>query len=213
MKVFAVTTFIALLVTAIFLTNSHLTTEKKSTNVEETNDFSEAAKDGNQFVFTDENIENPSKYQDDKHESLENKHGIPKEFLETDSEEKITGYSEQFLTSKEIEETFTGEFQHLEENAIVEVANLVELAMDDYKSKKQNNEDISYFYFYRTYYPKVTTLENEIESAFEKKYTDLRGELEKHGFSPEKAEKFKQEFEIKKKEQLRQMMMMVVEGL
>lgn len=200
MKFFAVTTFICLLVTAIFLTNSYFSDDQKSSIIEETNDLSEVV-DETQAIFTAENSKNkddPSKYQDDFHESLENKHGTPTEFLGPNTDEIIAEHSEKF--------------QHLEATSTIEVTNLVEQALNDYNTKKQNGEDISYFYFYRTYYPKVTALQSEINTAFEKNYSDLQDELEKHGFSPKKAEKFKVEFEEKKKEQMRQLMMNVVEG-
>ncbi len=160
---------------------------------------------------------------DNQEDALAVKHGVPEEFTLKNSEdhttnieghtsnnEQVNYYREEIVTtSASIKQNYEEKFEALETTAIEEVTNMVELAMDDYRSKKQNGENISYFYFFRTYYPKVTALQNEIDTNFAKKYNDLQEELEKHGYSPEKAERFKEEFEEKKNDLMKQMKRLV----
>lgn len=268
MKIFAITTFTALLITAIYLTISlqkmdHASFEQESDSYEaknmklisSSNDELNRSNEGENSTFeniddlsegklhlksknnenTNHNFQLEDKNSDMKHNSqlqiqeeneddtLAIKHGIPEEFIRKNSEEhssnfgghtnhsdeQVNYFKEEIVTtSASIKQNYEEKFEALETSAIEEVTNLVELAMNDYRSQKDNGENISYFYFFRTYYPKVTALQNDIDTRFEKKYTSLQDELKKHGYSPEKAERFKEEFEGKKDD-----LMEMVKGL
>lgn len=147
-----------------------------------------------------------------KLEAYEERHGIPNSFLNVQDEQATYYNKEVNTTSAAIKKGYEEKFKQLEAAATEKVIQLVDQAMNDYVTKKQNGENISYFYFFRTYYPKVTSLQNEIEAAFETKYSAVQNELAIYGYSPEKAEKFKNEFEKKKSDLKRQLMMKVVEN-
>ena len=108
------------------------------------------------------------------------------------------------VTSAQIKEPYETRFEKLQTEALEEVSNLIEVAIDDYRTKKSNGETISYLYFFQTYYPQVKQLESTIDDTFLQKFTQLEEELAYYGYSPEKAAKFKEQFEQVKQEQLKE---------
>lgn len=214
MKIFAVTTFTVLLITAIFLTNIYESMEQKVSFIEEEVNDIFATKDPTQEQLireTEKEKVGLSEPQDRIQQSIDEKHGIPPEFSILKNNEKVVEEVEQFLNSQTIEKPFVEKFDRLEATANNELVKLIGLALEDYKTKQENGEEISYFYFYQTYYPKVTALLDEINTSFNENYDALKNELKKSGFSPDSAEKFKEEFEEKKREQTKQLMTKVIE--
>jgi hypothetical protein len=146
--------------------------------------------------------------------SEEERHGLPPEFqADYYNSHKYDSISiedgSSLIGSSEIKEQYSARFDQLKEEAFQEMTNLVEVAMMDYVSKKQNDESISLLYFYRTYYPKLKELEESVDTAFQEKYTQLEQELENHGFSSEKAVPFKKEYEETKQNQLKEFMKLI----
>jgi hypothetical protein len=186
---YAVTLFFLLLLSAGILTKYGVNNEQDNPKTEETS-----------FQTT----ETPKPIHALKENFSEDSHGVPEEFQENSSQGS--------KTSDAIKATYSEKFKHLESTAIAEILTIAKEAMSEFQSKKQNGEEISYLYFYQTYYPKITALQKEIDTAFEEKYTELQTELITHGHPPENAEMFKVEYEEKKKQQMQQLMGVLMEG-
>jgi hypothetical protein len=144
----------------------------------------------------------------------EERHGLPPEFqgnyFHSDiSESSSIEEGSSLIGSSEIKDQYSARFDQLKEEAFQDMTNLVEVAMMDYVMKKQDDDSISLIYFYRTYYPKFKILEERVDAAFQEKYTQLETDLQKHGFSPEKAVPFKKEYEETKQNQLKEFMKLI----
>ncbi|MFN7251924.1 MAG: hypothetical protein ACK4M9_14135 [Anaerobacillus sp.] len=144
----------------------------------------------------------------------EERHGLPPEFQGNyyNSDMSDRSYIEEgssLIGSSEIKEQYTARFDQLKEEAFQDMTNLVEVAMMDYVSKKENDDSISLIYFYRTYYPKLKKLEDRVDAAFQEEYAQLETDLQKHGFSPKKAVPFKKEYEETKQNQLKEFMKLI----
>ncbi|QOY37004.1 hypothetical protein AWH56_004985 [Anaerobacillus isosaccharinicus] len=143
-------------------------------------------------------------------------HGVPYEFTQ-DSHEYIadqaiheTFYGEATpVTSNHIKEHYIAQFESLQNQALQELSQLVQVVIEDYTDKKANGEPISYLSFYQTYYPQLKQLESYIDAEFAEKYTQLEEELVQYGYSPDKALKFKEQFETSKQDKLKELISLV----
>ncbi|MFA9558902.1 hypothetical protein ACERII_16450 [Evansella sp. AB-rgal1] len=124
--------------------------------------------------------------------------------------ELILFQNEIYVASKIIA-SYEEKFTLLEEEAKLELDELVTEAIADYESKRNNDERISYLYFYRTYYRAAQSLENEIDTRFQHKYDQLQEELTANGLSPDKSIHFKKTYEKLKNKQKNSLMSIVKE--
>lgn len=145
-------------------------------------------------------------------------HGVPYEFTQHSHEFVATNpamednfYGEATpVNSSQIKEPYVAQFEQLQTQALQEFSALVQEVFEDYTTKKTNGEPISYLSFYRTYYPQLKQLESYIDAEFAKKYAQLEEELVQYGYSPDKALKFKEQFETSKRDKLKEVMSLVL---
>jgi hypothetical protein len=112
-----------------------------------------------------------------------------------------SGASDQ-SSSKELEVTvasiknlYRPTFESLESQANQKIDSLVSKAFNEYQTKKQNGESISFAYFYQKYSSAGSQLESQTDGAFHYIYKALEKELKNNGFSPSHAVSFKEEYE------------------
>jgi hypothetical protein len=103
------------------------------------------------------------------------------------------------VTADSIKEKYRPSFTNLQQQANAKVDALVAHAFQEYQTKKANNEDISYSYFYSKYNTAAKQLELKTDAAFETIYQALEAELKQHGFSADHAKEFRDEYEQAKK--------------
>lgn len=101
-------------------------------------------------------------------------------------------------TAKSITDKYKPSFLALEDQANSKINSLVSYAADEYSTKKQNGEDISYFYFYAKYSRAGTALEIKTDEAFNYLYNALVDELVENGFDVKEAKPFKEAYESAK---------------
>ena len=111
------------------------------------------------------------------------------------------------VSSLMIEEPYEVAFAELEIRAKAAIEKLMIEAYNDYKTKVENGEKISYQYFYQNYYTKAQKIEKDIEEEFNQTLDQLQQELGAHGFSSTKADHYKEQFENKKQEQFKLVLM------
>jgi hypothetical protein len=91
-------------------------------------------------------------------------------------------------------------FEQLEAQANGKIDALVSHAYSEYQTKKQNGEDVSYFYFYSKYSTAGKILERKTDSTFNYVYGALVNELTENGYDSTEAKKYKTAYEAAKKE-------------
>lgn len=145
-------------------------------------------------------------------------HGVPYEFTQdsheyvaTDQAIEESYYGEATpVTSSQIKEPYVAQLEQLQNQALQEFSALVQEVFAEYTAKKANGEPISYLSFYRTYYPQLKQLESHIEAEFAEKYAQLEQDLVQYGYSPDKALKFKEQFEVSKQDMVKELMSLVL---
>lgn len=141
-------------------------------------------------------------------------HGVPYEFTQNSHEYVAANHAMEDnyygeatpVSSSQIKEPYVAQFEQLQNQALQEFSALVQEVFEDYATKKTNGEPISYLSFYRTYYPQLKQLERHIDAEFAEKYAQLEDELVQYGYSPDKALKFKEQFETSKQDKLKEVM-------
>jgi hypothetical protein len=137
-----------------------------------------------------------------------NKEGLTAS-AETKTETSTSGSSEAVTTkpstpvkpsAASIIEKYRPSFNSLESQATVKLDNLLAYAFSEYKGKKTDGEEISYFYFYNKYNSAAKKLEGSTDSSFYVIYNALVSELEQHGYSAKEAQSIKDHYEGLKKE-------------
>ncbi|MCT8140160.1 hypothetical protein H1D32_22155 [Anaerobacillus sp. CMMVII] len=138
-------------------------------------------------------------------------HGIPYEFLSGNIEHlELHNEEAVFVSSAQIKEPYVAQFEQLQHQALQEITNLIGVIIEDYSTKKANGESISYLNFYRTYYPKLKQIESNIDTEFAETYAQVEKELVHYGFSPDKALKFKEQYDSTKQEKLKELMSLIL---
>ncbi|WP_138419854.1 hypothetical protein [Aquibacillus sediminis] len=102
------------------------------------------------------------------------------------------------LTATEINRQYKPAFESLESQATDRLNNLLTNAYDEYREKKENDEKISYSYFYQKYKSGADRLEENTDQAFEQLYKALQKDLKENGHSEDEASEFKEEYEAAK---------------
>lgn len=103
--------------------------------------------------------------------------------------------SEQPITVAAIKDKYRPSFEDLQSQANSKIDTLVSSAYNEYKTKKQNGESISYSYFYQKYTGAGSDLEARTDAAFQVIYEALQAELQNNGFSKSHAKPFLEEYE------------------
>lgn len=102
--------------------------------------------------------------------------------------------------AKDIAAKYEPSFVQLEAQANSKIDALVSHAYGEYKTKKQNGEDVDYFYFYSKYSTAGKILERKTDSTFNYVYNALVNELKDNGYDSTEAQKYKTAYEAAKKE-------------
>jgi hypothetical protein len=102
------------------------------------------------------------------------------------------------ITVAAIKDTYRPVFQSLEAQANAKIDSLVGRAISEYSTKKNNGESISFGYFYQKYTSAGRALEGKTDETFNYIYSSLQDELKKHGYSPNHAKEFKEQYESAK---------------
>jgi hypothetical protein len=103
-------------------------------------------------------------------------------------------------TAAQIAAKYEPTFQQLEAQANGKIDALVGHAFSEYSAKKQNGEEVSYFYFYSKYNTAGKILERKTDSTFNFVYSALVDELNDNGYDSTEAKKYKTAYEAAKKE-------------
>jgi hypothetical protein len=103
-------------------------------------------------------------------------------------------------TAAQIAAKYEPSFQQLEAQANGKIDALVGHALSEYSAKKQNGEEVSYFYFYSKYNTAGKILERKTDSTFNFVYLALVDELKDNGYDSTEAKKYKTAYEAAKKE-------------
>jgi hypothetical protein len=109
------------------------------------------------------------------------------------------------LTASAILNKYKPTFEDIEVQANDKVNELIGYAFEEYKDKKKNGKDISYFYFYSKYSAAGKVLESKTDESFNYAYNLLTQELKSKGFAESEASAFKEEYKQTKKERKSQL--------
>lgn len=99
------------------------------------------------------------------------------------------------ITVATIKDTYRPVFESLESQANAKIDSLVSRAFSEYSAKKDNGESISFAYFYQKYTSAGRALESKTDESFNYIYSSLQNDLKKHGYSPNHAQEFKEQYE------------------
>jgi hypothetical protein len=137
-----------------------------------------------------------------------NESNINRTNVDTSSEFSSTNPNDvqKIVTSDTILKKYTPSFKDIEEQANQKVNELISYAVREYKDKKENGEEISYFYFYSKYSTAGKTLEANTDDSFNYIYEHLENELKQKGFDEKNALTFKKQYNKAKKQRKSQLM-------
>ncbi|WP_096190331.1 hypothetical protein [Evansella halocellulosilytica] len=112
---------------------------------------------------------------------------------------KTNDHEEQRFQAQQSKEaiisSYNQEFAQLKKEAEHEQNQLFEVAYQDYQNKTKSGEAISYAYFYRTYYVKAKSIEEEMDARFDEKYHAFVEHLTANGYDTEAADSAKESYE------------------
>lgn len=111
-----------------------------------------------------------------------------------------TGSSKAKPTADQVAAKYEPTFRELEAQANGKIDALVGHAIGEYVDKKQNGEEVSYFYFYSKYNTAGKILERNTDSAFNYVYKALVKELKDNGYDSTAAQQYKTAYEAAKKQ-------------
>jgi hypothetical protein len=103
------------------------------------------------------------------------------------------------VTVASIKEKYRPVFESLESQANAKIDGLVNRAISEYHQKKDSGESISVAYFFQKYTTAGKELESNTDDAFNYIYSSLQDNLKKHGYSPNHAQDFKDQYESAKR--------------
>ncbi|MEW8969223.1 MAG: hypothetical protein AB2411_01290 [Mesobacillus sp.] len=110
------------------------------------------------------------------------------------------GSSKPKPTAEQIAAKYEPSFRELEAQANGKIDALVGHAIGEYVAKKQNGEEVSYFYFYSKYNTAGKILERNTDGAFNYVYKALVKELKDNGYNSSAAQQYKTAYETAKKQ-------------
>ena len=103
------------------------------------------------------------------------------------------------LTADSINKKYEPSFLELQTQANGKLNTLISIAFEEYKAKKNNQEKISYPYFYSKYVSAARSIESNTDIVFDQIYSALSSELVQNGFNEEDAKIFQKQYENEKK--------------
>lgn len=104
------------------------------------------------------------------------------------------------ISSSSILEKYQPAFKTLESQANGKIDSLLSYAMGEYRTKKANGENVSYFYFYTKYSGAAKKLEATTDDSFHIIYNALVKDLRKNGYSASIAQPVEDQYNSMKKE-------------
>lgn len=104
------------------------------------------------------------------------------------------------VSANVIIEHYVPSFAELESQANERINALVEYAQNDYITKKQSDQEVSYISFYTKYSTAGRTIEKNTDAAFDVIYQALVQTLKEYGHDESKAKPIKDHYEQSKKE-------------
>lgn len=115
--------------------------------------------------------------------------------LTTENKDNTT---EKTVTVATIKDKYRPSFENLQNQANNKIDTLVNAAYNEFKTKKQSGESISFAYFYQKYSGAGKALEDKTDSAFQIIYKALQDDLQKNGYSTSHAKDFLEEYQAAK---------------
>jgi ABC-type cobalt transport system substrate-binding protein len=112
----------------------------------------------------------------------------------TNNNTSSTSDNDQKPTADSIIKKYTPTFSSLESQAEGKIDSLLSHAYAEYQTKKANNEDISYFYFYSKYNSSAKQLEAGTDATFNLIYNAMVKELKSAGYSEAEAKSVKDHY-------------------
>ncbi|RFB11068.1 hypothetical protein DZB84_21405 [Bacillus sp. HNG] len=115
-----------------------------------------------------------------------------KKTAQTDTQKEDTNPATS-ITSK-----YEASFREIETQAIQKIDSLISIGIEEYKTKKSNDEDVSYFYFYSKYSRAGNVLEAKTDEAFQTVYKALTNELVANGLDKSYAKPYLDQYNSSK---------------
>lgn len=103
------------------------------------------------------------------------------------------------ITVGDIKRKFERSINDLEEQVDSKINSLTTRAKDEYNTKKQNGESVSYAYFYNKYMGAAENLEAQTDMVFEGIVGSLEKDLEANGFNKAYSQSFRDQYAAQKK--------------
>lgn len=105
------------------------------------------------------------------------------------------------VTAESIINKYKPSFENLQQQADAKVNSLISYAISEYKTKKADGQEVSYFYFYSKYSSVGKVLESNTDASFNVIYSALENELKSNGFSGSEATGLRTQYKTLKKNQ------------
>ncbi|EDL64893.1 hypothetical protein BSG1_20245 [Bacillus sp. SG-1] len=136
---------------------------------------------------------------DNKTQQKSSNKDIDKEESRSQSKTVSKSIDNKTLSVEEIKSQYRPAFKQLEEQVKSRLTDLLEVAFNEFKEKKDSGEKITFTYFYKKYTTASGDLESNTDKAFNLLYSSLQKDLKKHGHSKKHAVEFKDQYEEEKK--------------
>jgi hypothetical protein len=98
-------------------------------------------------------------------------------------------------TLNELIEAYESTFATFYKQVNGKVEELMQVAYNEYMTKKNNNEKVSYPYFYAKYFTAAKSLEKDTDIAFHVIYETFLNDLNKYGYDPQLAHDYLKSYE------------------
>ncbi len=102
-------------------------------------------------------------------------------------------------TVADIKDKYRPILKELDSLASAKMTSLAEQAIDEYQTKKEKGENISYSYFYQKYMGAAEELEANTDALFENVMALVEQELAASGFNSSYGDSFREDYEATKK--------------
>lgn len=102
------------------------------------------------------------------------------------------------LTQKKLINQYRPDFEALQTQVTDEIDALIASALTEFRLKRENEEDISYYYFLQKYTKEAEYLETKTDEAFGKLYSALQKDLRANGHDPNAAAEINSHYQAEK---------------
>lgn len=104
------------------------------------------------------------------------------------------------LSEQEIVTQYQSSYSSLMAEADHRIRQLASEAQNEYMNKVQNQEDVSYSYFFSKYNSAANRLEESTDQAFATIHKQMKNQLQSQGYSSQPAQEMKSDYEQTKKQ-------------